>query len=116
MGQVAHRGVVLLVAGHHAVQQGIEFVRANGGGVIDGLFDVLQVDPQGAESTDILHGDLVELAGYLEPAAYLLQQRQLQTPEQLRQLLRESVENGGAKKGTSPYHLLYKKSPLPQSR
>ena len=91
-GKIDHLGIVSLIAGHHIVQQLFQLFLADAGGLPNSLFDVLQIDAVGAQGPDVLHRDLVELVRESEPGADLLQQRQLQVTEQLRQLLGKGVQ------------------------
>ena len=64
-----------------------------------------------AQSLDIGHSHLVEFAGNVQTAAYLLQQRVLQATVEFGQLLGEGIQSLGAKMGISPDRLLYAKNP-----
>ena len=65
-GKIDHISIVSLITGHHIVQQLIQLLFADARSLVDGFFDVLQIDAVCAESADVLHRNLVELVAYFQ--------------------------------------------------
>jgi hypothetical protein len=83
--------VISPVALHNIVEQLVQFFFADVRCLLDGPFDLLEINAVRPQRPDILNRYFVELIGNFKPGTDFIQQRIFQRPEQLCNLFRDGV-------------------------
>ena len=83
--------VISPVALHNIVEQLVQFFFADVRCLLDGPFDLLEINAVRPQRPDILNRYFVELIGNFKPGTDFIQQRIFQRPEQLCKLFRDGV-------------------------